>query len=120
MRVTKSAPYQNLHLIRHIKVLTGSLPRPAYFYAPHGNCVDHGKSRGSPTLEQMAAVEVAFRSGFANQSHFCFNFKRMSESAETVSDFRKNLSNIRKIIKDIGKQPCSLPGSTQVNPICTA
>jgi hypothetical protein len=50
---------------------------------------------------------------------FCFNFKQVSESAETVSDFRKNLSNIRKIIKDIGEQPCSLPGSTQVNPICT-
>jgi hypothetical protein len=65
----------------------------------------------------MAAVEVAFRSGFANQNHFCFNFKRVSRSAETVSDFRKNLSNIRKIIKDIGKQPCSLPSSTQVNPV---
>jgi hypothetical protein len=68
-------------------------------------------------LEQMAAVEVAFRSGFANQSHFCFNFKRVSESVETVSVFRKNLSNIRKIIKDIGKQPSSLPCSTQINPI---
>jgi hypothetical protein len=65
----------------------------------------------------MAAVEVAFRSGFANQSHFCSNFKRVSKSAERVADFRKNLSNSRKIIKDIGKQLCSLSCSTQVNPI---
>ncbi|HEY2424090.1 MAG TPA: sensor histidine kinase [Chthoniobacterales bacterium] len=32
----------------------------------------------------------------------------MSESAGTISVYRKNLSNIRKIVKDIGKQPCSL------------
>jgi len=61
---------------------------------------------GSPTLEQMAAVEVAFRSGFANQSHFCFNFKRVSESAEAVSGFPQESVKISKIIKDIAQEPC--------------
>ena len=65
---------------------------------------------GSPTLEQMAAVEVAFCSGFANQSHFRFNFKRVSESAEAVSDFRKNLLKSARSLKTSLKSPVSLPG----------
>jgi AraC-like DNA-binding protein len=107
--VVDSSPY---HFARQFKAATG--------LAPHQFLVTRRIERAQHLLRTnggLGLAEVAFRSGFANQSHFCFNFKRVSESAETVSDFRKNLSNIRKIIKDIGKQPCSLPCSTQVNPI---
>ena len=40
--------------------------------------------------------------------------------AETVSDFRKNLLNIRKTVKDVGQNPVSLLRQHAGQPDCAA
>ena len=47
--------------------------------APHQYVISGRVARGQHLLRtggELGLAEVAFRSGFANQSHFCLHFKR--------------------------------------------
>jgi AraC family transcriptional regulator len=60
------------HFARQFKAATG--------LAPHQYVIARRVQRAQELLRtgrELALAEVAFRSGFANQSHFCFHFKRI-------------------------------------------
>jgi AraC family transcriptional regulator len=63
------SPY---HFARQFKAATG--------LAPHQYVISRRVERAQHLLRTNGGLglgEVAFRSGFANQSHFCFHFKRI-------------------------------------------
>jgi AraC family transcriptional regulator len=67
--VVHLSPY---HFARQFKAATG--------LAPHQYVVSRRVERAQHLLRTNGGLglgEVAFRSGFANQSHFCFHFKRI-------------------------------------------
>jgi AraC family transcriptional regulator len=67
--VVHLSPY---HFARQFKAATG--------LAPHQYVIARRVQRAQELLRTdrgAALAEVAFRSGFANQSHFCFHFKRI-------------------------------------------
>jgi AraC family transcriptional regulator len=67
--VAHLSPY---HFARQFKAATG-LP-------PHQYVITRRVERAQHLLRtdgRLGLAEVAFRSGFANQSHFCFQFKRI-------------------------------------------
>lgn len=60
------------HFARQFKAATG--------LAPHQYVIARRVQRAQELLRtdrEVGLAEVAFRSGFANQSHFCFHFKRI-------------------------------------------
>ena len=60
------------HFARQFKAATG--------LAPHQYVISRRVERAQHLLQtngQLGLAEVAFRSGFANQSHFCLHFKRI-------------------------------------------
>jgi AraC family transcriptional regulator len=60
------------HFARQFKAATG--------LAPHQYVIARRVERAQYLLRtdgELGLAEVAFRSGFANQSHFCFQFKRI-------------------------------------------
>jgi AraC family transcriptional regulator len=67
--VVHLSPY---HFARQFKAATG--------LAPHQYVISRRVERAQHLLRTnggLGLAEVAFRSGFANQSHFCFHFKRI-------------------------------------------
>jgi AraC family transcriptional regulator len=61
------------HFARQFKAATG--------LAPHQFVIARRIERAQNLLrtnDELGLAEVAFRSGFANQSHFCFHFKRIT------------------------------------------
>jgi len=67
--VVHLSPY---HFARQFKASTG--------LAPHQYVIARRVERAQELLRtdrEVGLAEVAFRSGFANQSHFCFHFKRI-------------------------------------------
>jgi AraC family transcriptional regulator len=67
--VVHLSPY---HFARQFKAATG--------LAPHQYVISRRVERAQDLLRTdsgLSLAEVAFRSGFANQSHFCFHFKRI-------------------------------------------
>jgi AraC family transcriptional regulator len=63
------SPY---HFARQFKAATG--------LAPHQYVIARRIERAQKLLltdAKLGMTEVAFRSGFANQSHFCLHFKRI-------------------------------------------
>jgi AraC family transcriptional regulator len=67
--VVHLSPY---HFARQFKAATG--------LAPHQYVITRRVERAQHLLRtdcRLGLAEVAFRSGFANQSHFCFQFKRI-------------------------------------------
>ena len=67
--IVHRSPY---HFARQFKVTTG--------LAPHQYVIARRVERAQELLRtdrEVGLAEVAFRSGFANQSHFCFHFKRI-------------------------------------------
>jgi AraC family transcriptional regulator len=68
--VVHLSPY---HFARQFKVATG--------LAPHQYVISRRVERAQHLLRtngRLCLAEVAFRSGFANQSHFCLHFKRIA------------------------------------------
>ena len=66
--VVQLSPY---HFARQFKAATG--------LAPHQYVITRPVARAQHLLRtggELGLAEVAFRSGFANQSHFCLHFKR--------------------------------------------
>jgi AraC family transcriptional regulator len=71
------------HFARQFKAATG--------LAPHQFVITRRIERAEHLLRtnrQLGLAEVAFRSGFANQSHFCLHFKRIT--GVTPRRFREN------------------------------
>jgi AraC family transcriptional regulator len=67
--VVHLSPYR---FARQFKAATG--------LAPHQYVISRRVERAQDLLRTdsgLGLAEVAFRSGFANQSHFCFHFKRI-------------------------------------------
>jgi AraC family transcriptional regulator len=86
--VVNFSPY---HFARLFKAATG--------LAPHQFVVARRIERAQHLLRtngELGLAEVAFRSGFANQSHFCLHFKRIT--GVTPRRFREN-ANGRTILE---------------------
>jgi AraC family transcriptional regulator len=86
--VANFSPY---HFARQFKAATG--------LAPHQFVIARRIERAQHLLRtngELGLAEVAFRSGFANQSHFCLHFKR--STGITPRRFREN-ANGRAILK---------------------
>ena len=67
--VVHLSPY---HFARQFKTATG--------LGPHQYVIARRIERAQQLLRtdgRLSLAEVAFRSGFAHQSHFCFHFKRI-------------------------------------------
>jgi AraC family transcriptional regulator len=79
------------HFARLFKAATG--------LAPHQFVIARRIERAQQLLRtngRLGLAEVAFRSGFANQSHFCLHFKRIA--GVTPRRFREN-ANGRTILE---------------------
>jgi len=86
--VVHLSPY---HFARQFKAATG--------LAPHQYVISRRVERAQHLLQtngRLGLAEVAFRSGFANQSHFSLHFKRTV--GVTPRRFREN-ANVRPILE---------------------
>ena len=86
--VVHLSPY---HFARQFKAATG--------LAPHQYVISRRVERAQHLLRtngRLGLAEVAFRSGFANQSHFCLHFKRIA--GVTPRRFQEN-ANGRTILE---------------------
>ena len=91
--IVHRSPY---HFARQFKVTTG--------LAPHQYVIARRVERAQELLRtnrEVGLAEVAFRSGFANQSHFCLHFKRIT--GVTPRKFRET-ANGRPILESSGSR----------------
>ena len=97
--VVHLSPY---HFARQFKAATG--------LAPHQYVIARRVERAQDLLRTdggLGLAEVAFRSGFANQSHFCLQFKRIVGA--TPRQFRQEFLKRTQLRKDLGSPgPASL------------
>jgi len=97
--VVHLSPY---HFARQFKAATG--------LAPHQYVIARRVERAQHLLRterELGLAEVAFRSGFANQSHFCLQFKRIVGA--TPRQFRQEFLKRTQLRKDLGSPgPASL------------
>jgi AraC family transcriptional regulator len=92
--VVHLSPY---HFARQFKAATG--------LAPHQYVIARRVERAQHLLRidgKLGLPEVAFRSGFTNQSHFCFHFKRIV--GVTPRRFREK-ANGKPILESSGSRP---------------
>jgi AraC family transcriptional regulator len=93
--VVHLSPY---HFARQFKAATG--------LAPYQFVITRRIERAQRLLRTnggLGLAEVAFRSGFANQSHFCFHFKRIA--GVTPRRFRDDATGRPILEADIGSRP---------------
>ena len=97
--VVHLSPY---HFARQFKAATG--------LAPHQYVITRRVERAQDLLRTdggLGLAEVAFRSGFGNQSHFCLQFKRIVGA--TPRQFRQEFPKRTQLRKDLGSPgPASL------------
>src|SRR5260221_13461112 len=90
------------HFARQFKAATG--------LAPHQYVIARRVERAQDLLRTdggLGLAEVAFRSGFANQSHFCLQFKRIVGG--TPRQFRQEFPKRTQLRKGLGSPgPASL------------
>jgi AraC family transcriptional regulator len=99
-RVVKLSPY---YFARQFKAATG--------LAPYQFVITRRIERAKHLLRTnggLGLAEVAFRSGFANQSHFCFHFKRIA--GVTPRRFREDATGRPIFEPNTGSKPSRFGG----------
>jgi AraC family transcriptional regulator len=112
-KVVRLSPY---HFARQFKAATG--------LAPHQFVIARRIERVQHLLRTdsgLGLAEVAFRSGFANQSHFCLHFKRIvgvtprqfrdSQTIPKITQVRQEIGSMRVASLLLDRQACSGPGN---------
>jgi AraC family transcriptional regulator len=96
------------HFARQFKAATG--------LAPHQFVITRRIERAQHLLRTNGGLglgEVAFRSGFANQSHFCFHFKRIA--GVTPRRFREGAQMVSRFSNPVGLSTVGEPRIGQRN-----